>query len=91
MSLQGPIVIIADQKNAELVAALAAVALAQMGNAAVDRLAQSVASAGIDIFRPDALVAVAALVLAVVLSTVSGLLPAVRAARQDPSRALRYE
>ena len=74
-----------------LVGTLAAVALAQMGNAAVDRLAQSVASAGIDIFRPDALVAVAALVLAVVLSTVSGLLPAVRAARQDPSRALRYE
>ncbi len=74
-----------------LIGTLAAVALAQMGNAAVDRLAQSVSSVGIDVFQPDALVALAALLVAVVLSTVSGLLPAVRAARQDPSRALRYE
>jgi ABC-type lipoprotein release transport system permease subunit len=33
----------------------------------------------------------AAVVVAVVLSTVSGLLPALRAAVHDPSRALRYE
>jgi ABC-type lipoprotein release transport system permease subunit len=33
----------------------------------------------------------AALVVAIVLSTVSGLLPALRAAVQDPARALRYE
>ena len=69
----------------------AAIALAQAGNAAVDRLAQSVASAGINVFRADIGIAIVAVLLAVVLSTVSGLLPAVRAARQDPSRALRYE
>ena len=74
-----------------LVGTLAAIFLAQLGNAAVDRLAQSVAGAGIEVFQPDVAIAIAALVLAVVLSTVSGLLPAVRAARQDPSRALRYE
>jgi putative ABC transport system permease protein len=74
-----------------VIGTLGAVALAQAGNAAVDRLAQSVAGAGIEVFRTDVIIAVVALVVAVVLSTVSGLLPAVRAARQDPSRALRYE
>ncbi len=74
-----------------IIGTVGAVALAQAGNAAVDRLAQSVAGAGIEVFRTDVVIAVAALVVAVVLSTVSGLLPAVRAARQDPSRALRYE
>jgi len=74
-----------------LIGTLAAVGLAQLGNAAVDRLVQSVATAGIDVFRPDVWIAILALLVAVVLSTVSGLLPAVRAARQDPSRALRYE
>jgi putative ABC transport system permease protein len=74
-----------------LIGTMAAVALAQLGNAAVDRLAQSVAGAGIEVFQTNVVIGAAALVLAVLLSTVSGLLPAVRAARQDPSRALRYE
>jgi putative ABC transport system permease protein len=74
-----------------IIGTIAAVALAQAGNTAVDRLAQSVAGAGIDVFRTDGGIAAAALLLAVVLSTVSGLLPAVRAARLDPSRALRHE
>ena len=74
-----------------IIGTLGAVALAQAGNAAVDRLAQSVAGAGIEVFRTDALIAVVALLVAVIISTGSGLLPAVRAARQDPSRALRYE
>jgi ABC-type lipoprotein export system ATPase subunit len=74
-----------------IVGTLGAVALAQMGNAAVDRLVQSVAGTGVDVFRTDFGIAVAALLLAVVLSTVSGLLPSMRAARQDPSRALRFE
>ena len=74
-----------------VIGTVGAVALAQAGNAAVDRLAQSVAGAGIEVFQTDVVIAGVALVVAVVLSTVSGLLPAVRAARQDPSRALRYE
>jgi len=74
-----------------IIGSLTAVTLAQMGNAAVDRLAQSVAGAGIEVFRTDLGIGIAALLVAVLLSTGSGLLPAVRAARQDPSRALRYE
>jgi macrolide transport system ATP-binding/permease protein len=74
-----------------IIGTLGAVGLAQMGNAAVDRLVQSVTGTGIDVFRTDFGIAAAALLLAVVLSTVSGLLPSMRAARQDPSRALRYE
>jgi macrolide transport system ATP-binding/permease protein len=74
-----------------LVGIVIAIGLARLGNTLVDRLAHSVTGAGLDVFRTDVAVVVAALALAVVLSTVSGLLPAVRAARQDPSRALRYE
>ncbi|MEP6753268.1 MAG: ATP-binding cassette domain-containing protein [Candidatus Dormiibacterota bacterium] len=74
-----------------LIGTVIAVLLARVGNAAVDRLTQGVAAGGLDVFRTDAWVVVAALVLAVLLSTVSGLLPAVRAALQDPVKALRYE
>jgi putative ABC transport system permease protein len=74
-----------------LIGILTAVALGRLGNAAVDRLTQSVTSGHFDVFRTDFGVVGIALVLAVVLSTVSGLLPALRAARQDPVRALRYE
>jgi macrolide transport system ATP-binding/permease protein len=74
-----------------LLGTLVAIGLARLGNTAVDRLTHNVAAAGLDVFRTDAWVVVAALVLAVLLSTVSGLLPAVRAALQDPVRALRYE
>jgi putative ABC transport system permease protein len=74
-----------------LVGILIAVGLGKLGNAAVDRLTQSVAGTGFDVFRTDFAVVAVALVVAIVLSTVSGLLPALRAAVQDPARALRYE
>ena len=74
-----------------LVGILVAIGLGRLGNSAVDRLTQSVSSGSFDVFRTDFAVVAAGLVLAVVLSTVSGLLPALRAARQDPVRALRYE
>jgi macrolide transport system ATP-binding/permease protein len=74
-----------------LVGIVIAVGLGRLGNAAVDRLTQSVAGSGFDVFRTDFAVVAVALVVAVVLSTVSGLLPALRAAVQDPARALRYE
>ncbi len=74
-----------------LIGALFAVALARLGNAAVDRLTQDVSSTGFDVFRTSVPIMLGAIVIAVVLSTVSGLLPAVRAAAHDPARALRYE
>jgi hypothetical protein len=74
-----------------LIGAFVAVGLGRLGNAAVDRLTQSVSSTGFDVFRTDVLVVLIAIVLAVFLSSVSGLLPALRAAVQDPARALRYE
>jgi ABC-type lipoprotein export system ATPase subunit len=74
-----------------LVGALVAVGLARLGNAAVDRLTQSVTGTGFEVFRTDLIVVLIAILLAVVLSSVSGLLPALRGALQDPSRALRYE
>ncbi|MGH7764531.1 MAG: ATP-binding cassette domain-containing protein [Candidatus Dormibacteraceae bacterium] len=74
-----------------LIGALVAVGLGRLGNAAVDRLTQTVSSTGFDVFRTDFAVVLLAVLLAVVLSTVSGMLPAVRAAREDPARALRYE
>ena len=74
-----------------IVGALVAVGLGRLGNEAVDRLTQSVTGTGFDVFRTDVPVVLVAILLAALLSAVSGLLPALRAALQDPSRALRYE
>jgi len=74
-----------------LVGALVAVGLSRLGNEAVDRLTQSVTSDSFGVFRIDVPVVLIAIVLAAALSMVSGLLPALRGARQDPTRALRYE
>jgi macrolide transport system ATP-binding/permease protein len=74
-----------------LVGAVVAVGLAGAGNTAVNRITQSISVSGFDVFRIDGTVIAAALVLAIVLSMVSGLLPALRGAREDPARALRYE
>jgi macrolide transport system ATP-binding/permease protein len=74
-----------------LVGALVAVGLGRLGNVAVDRLTQSVTGTGFDVFRTSLPIVLVAILLAALLSTVSGLLPALRAAWQDPARALRYE
>jgi len=74
-----------------LIGALLAVGLGRLGNVAVDRLTRAVSSTGFDVFRTDFGVVLLAVLLAVILSTVSGMLPALRAARQDPARALHYE
>ena len=65
--------------------------LSRVGNSAVDALVPPVAGAAVEVFRPDLVVAIAALVLAVLLSMGSGLLPAVRASAQEPMKALHHE
>ena len=65
--------------------------LARLGNSAVDALVPAVAGAAVEVFRPDLVVAIAALAFAVLLSMGSGLLPAVRAAAQEPMKALHHE
>ncbi len=74
-----------------IVGAVVAAGLGRLGNEAVDRLTQSVTGTGFDVFRTDVSIVLVAILLAALLSTVSGLLPALRAAAQDPARALRYE
>src|SRR5258708_33318993 len=72
-----------------IVGTLLAVGLAQMGNAAVDKLVQSVAGGGVEVFRTDFGIAVAALLLAVVLTTLGGLLPSMCAPGHGPHPAPR--
>jgi len=65
--------------------------LARVGNSAVDSLVPPVAGVAAEVFRPDVFVAIAALAGAVLLSMGSGLLPALRAAAQEPMKALHHE
>src|SRR6266446_6990003 len=65
--------------------------LSRIGNSAVDALVPVLAADAVEVFRPDVFVAFAALALAVLLSMGSGLLPAMRAAAQQPMKALHHE
>jgi ABC-type lipoprotein export system ATPase subunit len=65
--------------------------LARLGNSAVDAIVPSVSGVSVEAFRPDLAAAAIALLLAVVLSMGSGLLPAMRAAAQQPMKALHHE
>jgi putative ABC transport system permease protein len=66
--------------------------LARGANSAVDGLARA-GGAHLDLrlFQLGPVIVVAALLFAFLLSMLSGLLPALRAARLDPLQALRYE
>ena len=68
-----------------------AAALSGIGNSAIDGLVPALATTAVEVFRPDLLIAIAALVFAVLLSMGSGLLPAMRAAAQQPMKALHHE
>ncbi|HEY6875079.1 MAG TPA: ATP-binding cassette domain-containing protein [Candidatus Dormibacteraeota bacterium] len=68
-----------------------AAALSGFGNSAIDALVPAIAATAVEVFRPDLVIAIAALVFAVVLSMGSGLLPAMRAAAQQPMKALHHE
>jgi len=74
-----------------VIGGVVAAVLSQIGNSAVDALVPVLAADAVEVFRPDLFVAFAALALAVLLSMGSGLLPAVRAAAQQPMKALHHE
>jgi putative ABC transport system permease protein len=66
--------------------------LAKVGNELIDRVAQSQGSeGGLRLFELNPLIGLAAVVVAVAISVLSGVLPAVRASRLDPVQAIRYE
>jgi putative ABC transport system permease protein len=71
--------------------AVAGALLARAGNSAVDNLVPAVARGSFEVFRPDLVAGLLALGVAVVLSMGSGLLPAMRAAAQEPMKALHHE
>ncbi len=74
-----------------VIGGVVAAVLSRIGNSAVDALVPVLAADAVEVFRPDVFIAVAALALAVLLSMGSGLLPAMRAAAQQPMKALHHE
>jgi len=66
--------------------------LVRIGNDLIDHIARDQGSVGgIRLFELNPLIAVLGIVLAIVVSALSGLLPAVRASQLDPVAAIRYE
>jgi ABC-type lipoprotein export system ATPase subunit/ABC-type lipoprotein release transport system permease subunit len=66
--------------------------LATLGNDLIDRIARGQgAPGGLHLFDLSPWIALSAVILAVIVSGFSGLLPALRASRLDPSSAIRYE
>ena len=66
--------------------------LVRIGNDLIDHIARGQGSGGgIRLFELNPLIAALAVLLAIVVSALSGLLPAIRASHLDPVAAIRYE